>query len=174
MPRRGGGRRVSMSKSRIAALIAVALTLLAGHAQAAISFSDNFESYADQAAFEASWPAFANTTTNVYTSGVFVTTGGGPGGSTKWVSQPAQTVTGNHNRNMKAVGESAVVSATNLVAFSFDFFDSNAAAAPQRNQYNLHDGGAAPVGSGQLISMGLNNNQTSTANGGNYYMGRIL
>ena len=162
-----------MSKFRFAAIVAVALvSLIATRAQAAISFSDTFEGYADQAAFEAAWPAFVSTSTTM-TTGVFVTTGGGAGGSTKWVQQPAQAAN-NQNRNMRNVGESATVSATNLVAFSFDFFDSNAAAAPQRNHSNVHDGGVSPVGSGQLVSMGLNNNLSSTADGGNFYMGRIL
>src|SRR5687768_15435270 len=102
-----------MSKFRIAAILAVALvSLLANQAQAAISFADDFQGYADQAAFEASWPAFVSTTTTM-TTGVFVTTGGGPGGSTKWVQQPAQAAN-NQNRNMRNVGESAVVAATNI------------------------------------------------------------
>jgi hypothetical protein len=59
------------------------------------------------------------------------------------------------------------------VRFSFDFFDSNAGLAPYRQYANLQDS-AAPSAGGQLISMGLNNNLTSAAEGGNFYMARLL
>ncbi len=59
------------------------------------------------------------------------------------------------------------------IIWSFDFYDTNPAGSPQRNFANLQDT-TAPGSTNQLISMGLNNNQSATNSGGNYYMARIL
>jgi hypothetical protein len=58
------------------------------------------------------------------------------------------------------------------VTFSIDYYDSSAAAAPYRQIASLIDG--AGSSSGQLISLGMNNNHTTATDGGNYYMARIL
>jgi hypothetical protein len=76
------------------------------------------------------------------------------------------------SRNDRSFTESGNPSALNAISFSFDFYDSNSASAPYREFSSLIDG--AGSAGGQLISMGLNNNQLATDSGGNYYMARIL
>ena len=76
-------------------------------------------------------------------------------------------------RNQRSFAETGLPSLLNPISFSFSFYDGNAAASPYRSHSNLQDG-TAPGSYGQLVAMGLNNNQTSSANGGNFYMARIL
>ena len=128
---------------------------------AAVLVQDNFDGYADQAAFVAAWPQVGATA-----SGTLSTTN--PSSSPNSINYATTT-----QRNEKVFSESGTVSSTNVLIFSFDFFDSNAALNPYRQFANLQDS-LAPASSGQLVSMGLNNNQVSTDSGGNYYMGRIL
>lgn len=131
---------------------------------AAILLEDNFDSYVDQAAYVAQWPVV----------GAVVS---GSLNGTQSVSAPNSVnfaTTAQRNQHAFAEsGEPTSLDLNNVVRFSFDFFDSNAAINPYRQHNNLQDG-AAPSSSGQLIAIGLNNNQLSTANGGNFYMGRIL
>ena len=70
-------------------------------------------------------------------------------------------------RNEKTFAESGLPSSTDAVTFNFDFYDANAALNPYRQYANLQDG-TAPSGSGQLVSMGLNNNRLATDDGGNF------
>lgn len=128
---------------------------------AATLVTDNFDGYADQAAFVTAWPA-------VGTSGTLSSAqSSSPSNSVHYAATPAT------QRNGLNFTESGNPSSTNLIVFSFDFYDSNAATNPYRQYSNLQDT-AAPGAYGQLVSMGLNNNQTSAANGGNFYMARIL
>ncbi|MEO6035477.1 MAG: hypothetical protein ABIQ35_09500, partial [Verrucomicrobiota bacterium] len=131
------------------------------NSSAAILVQDNFDGYADQAAFQAAWPLVTAS------SGILVTTNA--------VSLPnsiSYDITGTQ-RNGRSFTESGNPSQLNAITFSFDFYDSDAALNPYRQFANLQDG-TAPGSYGQLVSMGLNNNQISTANGGNFYMARIL
>lgn len=136
------------------------LLLSAGAASAASLLDDNFDSYADQAAFVAAWP-------------IVTGTGGTLSGSQSVSSPNSINFPTTAQRNGRTIAETGNPdSLLNLITFSFDFYDSNNAAAPYRQYANLQDG--AVTGSGQLVSMGLNNNLTSAADGGNYYMARIL
>lgn len=143
--------------------LVVCLSGFASISEAATLIDDNFDSYTTQAAFEAAWPIVAAP------SGVLV--------STQSVSSANSIYyganTSNVQRNGHSFAESGNPALNNIVKFSFDFFDSNAAASPYRQYANLQDG-TAPSASGQLVSMGLNNNLLSTAEGGNFYMARIL
>lgn len=152
-----------MRIKRFLSLCAVAAlataSLAASRSSAALLISDNFDGYANQAAFEAVWAPI--TASGTLTSALSVSAPNSVGYATT-----AQ-------RNAQTVAETGVVSGGNIVTFSFDFYDSNAATAPYRQYANLQDG-ASPTSFGQLVSMGLNNNLTSAADGGNYYMARIL
>ncbi len=142
--------------------VAVALT-----ATARADFSDNFDSYADQAAFEAAWtpigtvaPISATLATDQASS------------APQSVRVDGTTTTGQQS-NRRSFPETGLVSPLTNIVFSFDFYDSNAAAAPYRQFSQLQDG-TAPSATGQIISMGLNNNHISSDSGGNFYMARIL
>lgn len=117
-----------------------------------------------------------------YTAGSTLTTNGWAaiGGSGNLISNAQSVSTPNsanadtvNSRSRKSFTESGVPTALNPITFSFDFYDSNAGLSPYRQYANLQDT-TAPSATNQLVSMGLNNNQTSAANGGNYYMARIL
>jgi hypothetical protein len=125
-----------------------------------ILLNDNFDTYLNQEAFLASWPAVGTVA-----SGTLVSTQSVSGANAINYAITAQ-------RNEKTFTETGIPTG-NAIRFSFDFYDSDAAASPYRQYANLQDG-AGPTGSGQLISLGLNNNLTSAADGGNFYMARIL
>jgi hypothetical protein len=153
-----------------AALAAFAAGLPA--AQAAVILLDKFDSYANQAAFEAAWPAIGTTA---------------PVSADLSTANPNQvavpdksvevdgTATNNQQRNQRTFAETGAASITQSMFWSFDFYDSLPTGNPQRQYANLQDG-AAPgtTPPGQLLSMGLNNNQLGTASGGQFYMARIL
>jgi hypothetical protein len=134
------------------------MTLSAG-AQT-ILLNDNFDAYANQSAFLAAWPAVGATP-----SGTLVSTQSVSGANSIHYSTVAQ-------RNEKVIAETGVPT-VNPIRFSVDFFDSNGAANPYRQYVNLQDG-SGPTGSGQLISLGLNNNLLAADGGGNFYMARVL
>ncbi|QDT75180.1 PEP-CTERM sorting domain-containing protein [Lacipirellula limnantheis] len=142
------------------ALAAMAIAAISSsRAEAALLISDNFDGYANQAAFDAVWAP--------------ITTGGTLTSALSVSAPNSVNYATTAQRNGQTVAETGVVSGSNIVSFSFDFYDSNAALAPYRQFANLQDG-ASPTSTGQLVSMGLNNNLTSAADGGNYYMARIL
>lgn len=151
-----------MKATRTLAGLAVGFLLLPATSRAAILLQDNFDSYADQAAFNAVW-------TNVASPNV-----SGTLTNAQAVSLPNsvnyQTTA---QRNERTFAESGTPTAANPVTFSFDFFDTNGGIAPYRQFTDIQDGLSPSLG-GQLIAMGLNNNMTITADGGNYYMARIL
>jgi hypothetical protein len=141
--------------------IALAAAALSTGASAGILLQDNFDSYADQAAFQAAWPIGGATTT------------GGTLSNARSVSAPnSVNFPTTAQRNDRSFTESGAPDLTNLIRFSVDFYDSNAAAAPYRQVVQLIDG--AGSSSGQLVSLGMNNNQSITNSGGNFYMARIL
>ncbi|MEO7514200.1 MAG: hypothetical protein ABIW93_00190 [Verrucomicrobiota bacterium] len=124
---------------------------------------DNFDSYADSIAFSNVWnEVLASKITGTLTSATNVSA----------PNSVSYDTTGT-NRNGRSFTETGLPAATNAITFSFDFYDSNAALSPYRQFVNLQDG-ASPGVSVQLIAMGLNNNLSSTAEGGNYYMARLL
>lgn len=155
-------------------LMAFALAAgLASSAKAAPLINDDF-TYANQAALQASWtPIGTAGTTSVQLSSAQSAS------PTQSVNVPGHTATNGQYRNRKTFSETSTISTSgnlgigDVLTFSFNFFDANAGAAPQRNYANLQDS-TAPSATNQLISMGLNNNLSSTAEGGNYYMARIL
>ena len=148
---------------RISTGLVLTVGLVASQASAAVLLSDGFE-YADQNSYEAVWPpvvaangAGVLTQQTGASTGKFITIGSTPSVA----------------RAERIVAESGAATAANVVTFSYSFFDSNATAAPYRQFANLQDS-ATGTGSGQLISIGLNNNLTSSAEGGNFYMARVL
>jgi hypothetical protein len=139
-------------------------------AQAAIIVNDDMEGYASQANFEATWVPIGTVAPT----------------STEWSTEQASspthsakaagTATNGQYRNRRTFAETGTVTpAGEKLIWSFDFYDTFNPAPnnPQRNYANLQDS-TAPSGTPQLISMGLNNNLLATAEGGNYYMARIL
>jgi hypothetical protein len=142
-------------------------------AQGAMIINDNFDGYANQAAFEAVWTPIG---TVAPISGELSTAQASS--PTQSVRNPGTATTG-QSRNQQIFSETSTLSSSgNLgigdkLIWSFDFYDSDPAANPQRNYSNLQDS-TAPSGTNQLIAMGFNNNQTSANSGGQFYMARIL
>lgn len=149
----------------IAGLLGLALAPVASQAQ--VFLNDNFDSYANQAAFQVAWPAIAGTapTSGTLTSDQFVSPGNSIG--------IAGTATTGQQRNRATFADTTPLTTLNQLTYSFDFFDTSAAAAPYRQYASLQDT-TAPTLTGQLVSLGMNNNQSGTQSGGNYYMARIL
>lgn len=144
--------------------------MTASLAPAAVIMNDNME-YADQAAFQAAWtpigtvaPLSLELSTEQASSPI------------KSAKAPA-TATSNQSRNQRTFAETSTVFALapgNSIIWSYDFYDS-ITGNPQRNYSNLQDGtGPGTTPPGQLLSIGLNNNQVATDSGGNYYMARVL
>jgi hypothetical protein len=135
-------------------------------ANAAIVFSDNFDGYADQAAFQAAWPVVGAQPSTTLSNAQSVS-------APNSVLVPASTTTADSPRNGRSFTESTAASTTQQLVWSFDFFDAAPVAAPYRQHANLQDG-TGPTLTNQLVAMGMNNNQLATSSGGQYYMGRIL
>jgi hypothetical protein len=133
--------------------------------------ADKFDQYADQAAFQAAWPAIG--TTAPQSADLSTANPNQIAVPDKSVEVDAEASVNAKQRNQRIFAETGNPSPTQNIVFSFDFYDSNAAAAPYRQHSNLQDSTAASA-TNQLISMGLNNNQTVANSGGNYYMARIL
>lgn len=153
---------------KIATCSLCSAALLAGTAvvsPAASVFYDNFDSYADQAAFEAAWTPIGT----VAPLGATL--------ATDQASSPLQSVridgtaTSGQQRNQHSFTDTGLIDTLTTITFSFDFYDSNPAASPYRQQAVLQDGSGTATG--QIIGMGLNNNQLASASGGNFYMARI-
>lgn len=132
---------------------------------AAVLLNDNFDGYANQATFEGAWTPTGSVA---------------PTSATLATDQAASetqsvridgTATSFQQGNQRSFDESGTVMTSTITIFSFDFYDSNAAAAPFRQHSFLLDGGG--ISTGQSIGMGLNNNQLFSDSGGNFYMARI-
>lgn len=159
-----------MKKSTWLLLAAIGIAASCMQLRAAVTnvlLFDNFDGYASQAAFEAVWTPIGTTAP---TSGTLATD---QASSAPQSIRIDGTTVNNQQRNQRLFTESGTIDIYTKILFSFDFYDSNAGASPYRQHSNLQDG-TAPGSTGQLISMGLNNNQTSANSGGNYYMARIL
>jgi hypothetical protein len=110
----------------ISKLLIAAIVFLGGWAQATILLNDNFDSYANQAAFLAAWP---------------LATASGTLSTAQAVSAPNSVNFGTAAaRNSRAFAESGNPSTANAITFSFDFYDSNAAINPYRQVAQLIDG----------------------------------
>lgn len=153
---------------RITTVLACGITSVAllQNASGQILVNDNFDSYADQAAFLAAWPVVGT-----QPSGILVSTQAVSFANS--VSINTGTATADSQRNGRIFTESGVPSAFSSITFSFDFYDATGTGNPHRSYANLQDT-TAPSASGQLISMGLNNNLLAAAQDGNFYMARIL
>jgi hypothetical protein len=152
----------------MAVLLLFALGLPA--AQATTILFDNFDGYADQAAFQTAWPAIG--TVAPISAELSTAQASSPTQSVEIDGEPNAGVNGKQ-RNRRSFAETGTGSATEKVVWSFDFYDTNGAASPYRQYSNLQDT-TGPGGTNQLVSMGLNNNKSVVDSGGNYYMARIL
>jgi hypothetical protein len=140
-------------KRKLAVLSAVAALVSGAGANAAtILLQDNFDGYANQAAFVAAWPGAASGTLSSSVSF----------SSPNSINDSGVTAM----RNTKAIAAHSAPSAAAPIIYSFRFFDSNGAASAYRQSSDLVDGGASA--SGQIVGMGLSNNIAST-----FYMGRV-
>lgn len=148
-----------------AAFFGLALAPWAANAQVLVN--DNFDGYANQAAFETVWTPIGTVSplSGTLTTDQFVS----PGNSIRIDG----TASNSQQRNRLTFTESGTISTSQQITFSFDFYDSSITAAPYRQYASLQDT-TGPTGTGQLISMGMNNNHSNTDSGGNYYMARIL
>jgi hypothetical protein len=149
----------------VAALLVFAFAL--STAQAATILFDNFDTYANQAAFEAAWPPIG--TVAPISADLSTAQANSPPNSI----EVDGTATNSQQRNQRTFTETGLPNNINKVVWSFDFYDTNSAGAPFRQHSNLQDT-TAPSGTNQLVAMGLNNNQTVANSGGNFYMARIL
>ena len=143
----------------VAAAAILGIAAFTNDASAVVLLQDNFDSYADQAAFLAAWPATVGTG-NTLSNALSLS-------APNSINLPITA-----QRNDRSFAESGNPAALNVIRFSIDFFDPNSAAAPYRQVATLIDG--AGSSSGQLISLGMNNNQAVGDSGGNFYMARIL
>lgn len=167
-------------------------------AHAVIVFQDNFDSYfdgsgnPDQTAFTTAWtpigcqgqgtPCTLNTssTTSNEVSRDFADLFGDADPHAKAIKNhsPAAPSPGTADlaeRNQITFPASPTINVGDKLSFSYDFYDLNPTSSPYRQFINLQSSlavGATPAG--QLVSIGLNNNQAAADSGGNYYMARIL
>ncbi|MSU60043.1 MAG: hypothetical protein EXS35_18050 [Pedosphaera sp.] len=142
------------TKSLLAVAVLACLSL--SKANATVVVSDNFDSYANQAAFQATWVPIG--TVAPLSAELSIAQANSSPNS---VRVPG-TATSNQSRNRLTFAETGSLSTLSLITWSFDFYDSAPAANPQRNFSNLQDT-TAPGGTGQLIAMGFNNNQLGSA-----------
>jgi hypothetical protein len=147
--------------------IGFSFTAMSNVSSAAVLLSDNFDSYANQAAFETAWAPIGTTVP------ISATLAADQASSPSQSIKVDGTLTSNQQRNQRSFAESGAVTTTTMIVFSFDFYDSNATVAPYR-QYSYMQDGTSATGTGQIVGMGMNNNQLFGDSGGNYYMARIL
>ena len=136
-------------------------------ASAALILSDNFDGYADQAAFQVAWPAIGTVAPTSAELSIAQSSS-----APQSIRVPG-TLTNSQSRNRRSFAESGSVDTTHRVNWSFDFYDGAPTANPARNYSNLQDT-IAPGSTNQLVAMGFNNNQVATNSGGQFYMARIL
>lgn len=159
-----------MRKSVLVILTGALVMAWSVAAQATVIVSDNFDSYASQAAFESAWAPIGTTAPQ---SGVL---------STEQAFSPTQSIkvpgtgTSNQYRNQSTFAGVQPTVAEPILRWSFKFYDAqDPIGNPQRNYANLQTV-AAPSTSpaAQLISLGLNNNLLNSAAPGSRYMARVL
>lgn len=156
-------------------ILAAALILAAtggSIANAGLVLADRFDQYADQAAFRAVWTPIGSVAPT--SADLSTTQSSSPLKSVEVDGEPdsAQGGVNGKQRNQRNFTETGNPSSTNRIVWSFNFYDTAPTAAPFRQYANLQDGAANLTN--MVVSMGLNNNQSATASGGQYYMARIL
>ena len=145
-------------------LVPLCSLAIVSQASAFVILEDNFDSYTDQASFEAGWAPIGATASGTLNPDRFVS----PSNSINFATTA--------QRNQILFDETGTPGTSDsefIIRFSLDFYDTDAAAAPYRMHHNLQDS-TAPGSFGQLIALGLNNNRSATDDGGNFYMARIL
>lgn len=158
-----------MKSTLLSGALVLCLSGFTFNSSGVVVVNDNFDSYADQAAFQAVWAPIGTSATTPSAQLSTVQASSSPNS----IYVPG-TITSNESRNRLTFAETlSLAQGITLFTWSFDFYDSTPAGAPARNYSNLQDT-TAPVGTGQLIAMGFNNNQTGPNSGGQFYMARIL
>lgn len=153
-----------MQASNRAVLVALAVGVVAPAARAELPGVDTFDTYTTQAEFEAVWPGISATGPGLLSNAQSVT-------APNSVHIPSEGAAATR-RSRDTFDETGTIGVGDKIIWSFDFYDE-APTAIFRNFSNLQDS-TAPSATNQLISMGINNNQTLAANGGARYMARIL
>src|SRR5687768_13307602 len=124
-------------------LVVVASSVTSPNLLATVLLEDNFDGYADQAAFVAAWPqdgaVASGTLSNVQADSIPF-------------SINFATTAQRNQRTFAETLEPTTLELGNVIRFSFDFYDSNAALSPYRQHNNLQDG-ASPSSGGQLIAI---------------------
>jgi hypothetical protein len=134
-------------------VVTTLLLSLAAGAYGAIVLQDNFDGYADQAAFEAAWPAVT-----AGSPAVLSTTQAHSG------TQSAYIQTGT-TRNAVRMFAETVASDANPLEVSYWMYDPMGLAAAGRSYIQLKD--YSPTSGTQLLAMGSYNS------GGSYYYARV-
>lgn len=153
----------------------VAMCIVSGaqSAHAVVVFEDNFDSYTDQASFDAVWSVLAGTSAGVTYENVQLSTDQSVS-PTKSAKAPAQPTGATLlQRSYHDFPAQTLAAAGDKIVLSFDFYDSNSPSAAYREYAEIRSTGFASS-TNQLIAVGLNNNQLESASGGPAYMGRIL
>jgi len=171
----------------------VVLNLGVSTAQAVVLFEDNFNAYPDQPTFQTTWKPIGCTQSGI-TTNCTVTLANAPSNelSQDFTSDPnhLQSLLNHSPVGSPGTGDSSernelilgtptpVLAVGDKLVFSFDFFDVRPDLSPARQfadlRYFNSTTSVYETGTNQLISMGLNNNQSSGQSGGNYYMARVL
>jgi hypothetical protein len=146
---------------------AATLALVVSSSAQSIVF-DNFDGYADQAAYEAVWaPIGTGTPSSAVLSNEQAVS------LSNSIKIVGNTVSGTTVYRNRRTFTDIAATLFNPIVLSIDFYDVTGTGSPQRNYVNLQDT-TGPSGTNQLISLGLNNNQDGVVSGGNFYMARIL
>lgn len=156
------------------AYILIGLFVVAGPhtAQATVVFEDNFDSYADQAAFDAVWAVLPGTGSVTYENVQLSTEQSvSPTKSMKAPAQPTGATL--LQRSSYDFPAQSLLAAGDKIVFSFSFYDSNAPSSAYREYAEIRSTSFASS-TNQLIAIGLSNNQLESASGGPAYMGRVL
>jgi hypothetical protein len=161
-----------MKTKHIFSVLSLATAMIAQASWAAVVVDETFDGYADQAAFEAAWAPIGSVAPS--SASLSIEQSVSPSNSVKVGGFSTISPTGaTAQRNRLTFADTGITIIGSSLTFSFDFYDSSAAASPYRQYSNLQDT-IAPGSTNQLVSMGLSNNQSSANSGGNYYMARIL
>jgi hypothetical protein len=168
--------------SFVAALLIIAASV--STARAVIHFEDTFDTYADQAAYQASWTPMgctgqgASCTGNVSTLSQTLSTDTSvslPNAILNHSPVGSPGTSDSSQRNFKNISVTPTLAIGDQLIWSFDFYDISPAIAPYRQHANMQTSSSVATNpAGQLVSMGLNNSQGATTSGGQYYMARIL
>src|ERR1041385_1827677 len=114
----------TLSRTTLAGLLSFVCAL---SVQGQVFLNENFDSYPDQASFQAAWPVNGTASTILNTE------------QSVSVSNSVKGLT-TATRNGRSVGEIGFLNAsTDTVIFRFNFYDSDASASPYRQYAELDD-----------------------------------